>query len=331
MRRIAILNQKGGVGKTTTTVNLGAALARRGRHVCLIDLDPQAHATTHLGVEPDGQQPSIYHVLLGQRELAQVRRPVAAEGLWLVPADLDLAAAEVELAGIVGREVLLREALERDQQPFDYLLMDCGPSLGILTLNALAAADEVLIPLQPHFLALHGLSKLLETTALVARRIHPRLRVAGILICLYDATTRLAQEVVADLQAFLERSRQQPVPWAAAQLLRTRIRRNIKLAECPSFGQTIFCYAPKSSGAADYTALAEEIDSLGAMAASAAMQPQLNGVLPSATLEKAVDSPLSCDPPQLWGPLPLTTTDNNPIALPPTDLIPRLEAEPSLG
>lgn len=259
MRRIAIINQKGGVGKTTTTVNLGAALARRGRRVCLIDLDPQAHATTHLGVEPDGQQPSLYHVLLGHKSLAQVRRE-SAERLWLVPADIDLAAAEVELAGVVGREVILRETLQQDEETFDYLLMDCGPSLGVLTLNALAAADEVLIPLQPHFLALHGLSKLLETTALVARRIHPPLRVAGIVVCLYDAATRLAQEVVADLHAFLERSRQQPVPWANARLFATRIRRNIKLAECPSHGQTIFTYAPKSPGAADYAALAEEID-----------------------------------------------------------------------
>lgn len=263
MRRIAVINQKGGVGKTTTTVNLGAALARRGRRVCLVDLDPQAHATTHLGVEPDGQKPSIYHVLLGQCYIQQVRRQVA-EGLWLVPADLDLAAAEVELAGVVGREVILREALQKDEETFDYLLMDCGPSLGVLTLNALAAADEVLIPLQPHFLALHGLSKLLETTALVARRIHPGLRVSGIVICLFDSSTRLAQEVVADLHTFLERSRGQGLPWSCARIFASKIRRNIKLAECPSHGQTIFSYAPKSPGAADYAALAEEIDGAGA-------------------------------------------------------------------
>jgi chromosome partitioning protein len=262
MRRIAVINQKGGVGKTTTTVNLGAALARRGRRVCLVDLDPQAHATTHVGVEPDGQQPSLYHVLLGQHSIQEVRRQVA-EGLWLIPADLDLAAAEVELAGVVGREVILREALQKDEETFDYLLMDCGPSLGVLTLNALAAADEVLIPLQPHFLALHGLSKLLETTALVARCIHPGLKVAGIVLCLFDASTRLAQEVVADLHAFLERSRGQGLPWSSARIFASKIRRNIKLAECPSHGQTIFTYAPKSPGAVDYTALAEEIDGIG--------------------------------------------------------------------
>ena len=137
--------------------------------------------------------------------------------------------------------------------------MDCGPSLGVLTLNALAAADEVFIPLQPHFLALHGLGKLLETTALVARRINPKLVVSGVVVCLYDAATKLAQEVVNDLSAFLEKSRGANVPWANATVFATRIRRNIKLAECPSFGKSVFGYAPKSSGAADYAALANEV------------------------------------------------------------------------
>jgi chromosome partitioning protein len=137
--------------------------------------------------------------------------------------------------------------------------MDCGPSLGVLTLNALAAADEVFIPLQPHFLALHGLSKLLETTALVARRINPKVVVSGIVICLYDSATKLAQEVVADLTAFLTKSRGANVPWASAKVFATKIRRNIKLAECPSFGKSVFAYAPKSPGAADYAALAVEV------------------------------------------------------------------------
>jgi chromosome partitioning protein len=137
--------------------------------------------------------------------------------------------------------------------------MDCGPSLGVLTLNALAAADEVFIPLQPHFLALHGLSKLLETTALVARRINPKLVVSGVVVCLYDAATKLAQEVVNDLTAFLEKSRGVNAPWANCRVFGTRIRRNIKLAECPSFGKSVFGYAPKSSGAADYAALANEV------------------------------------------------------------------------
>lgn len=258
MRRIAVINQKGGVGKTTTTVNLAAALAAAGHRVCVLDLDPQAHATTHLGVEPDGQSPSVYDVLVANRPLADVRREVE-ERLWLVPSDINLAAAEVELAGVVGREVILRESLAADPEAFDYLLMDCGPSLGVLTLNALAAADEVFIPLQPHFFALHGLSKLLETTALVGKRINPGLKVTGVVVCLYDAATKLAQEVVNDLKTFLDRSRQANVPWAGAVVFDTRVRRNVKLAECPSFGKSIFGYAPSCAGAVDYAALANEV------------------------------------------------------------------------
>ncbi|HJZ93628.1 MAG TPA: ParA family protein [Gemmataceae bacterium] len=258
MRRIAIINQKGGVGKTTTAVNLAAALARQGERVCLLDLDPQAHATTHFGIEPDGDRPSIYDVLVRGKTLADVRRDVGPR-LALVNSDINLAAAEVELAGVVGREVILREALAQDAEAFDYLIMDCAPSLGVLTINALAAADEVFIPLQPHFFALHGLSKLLETTALVGRRINPGVRVTGVVVCLYDGATRLAQEVVRDLTAFLDRGRGANVPWAAARVFASKVRRNVKLAECPSFGKTIFEYAPKSPGAEDYTALAKEV------------------------------------------------------------------------
>jgi chromosome partitioning protein len=258
MRRIAVINQKGGVGKTTTAVNLAAALARRGERVCVLDLDPQAHATTHFGVEPDGDRASIYDVLVRGRALADVRRDVG-ESLALITSDINLAAAEVELAGVVGRDVILREALAQDGESFDYLLMDCAPSLGVLTINALAAADEVFIPLQPHFFALHGLSKLLETTALVGRRINPGLRVTGVVVCLYDGATKLAQEVVRDLRAFLDASRSAKVPWAAAKVFEAKVRRNVKLAECPSFGKTIFEYSPKSPGAEDYAALAAEV------------------------------------------------------------------------
>src|SRR5438045_2945223 len=166
MRRIAIINQKGGVGKTTTAVNLAAALARLGQRVCVLDLDPQAHATTHLGLAPDGKSPSMYDVLIHNKPLAGVRQPVD-EQLWLAGSDINLAAAEVELAGVVGREVILRDLLAQDDGQFDFVLMHCAPSLGVLTLNALAAATEVFMPLQPHFLALHGLRKLLEATAVV--------------------------------------------------------------------------------------------------------------------------------------------------------------------
>src|SRR5437899_3781803 len=213
MRRIAIINQKGGVGKTTTAVNLAAALAECGQRVCVIDLDPQAHATTHLGIEPDGKSSSMYDVLVNSKPLAEVRRKVG-ERLWVVGSDINLAAAEVELAGVVGREVILRDLLRQDDGAFDFVFMDCAPSLGVLTLNALAAADEVFIPLQPHFLALHGMGKLLETTALVAKRINPALKVTGIILSLYESSTRLAQEVVQNLQEYFERSLGTNTPWA---------------------------------------------------------------------------------------------------------------------
>ncbi len=258
MRSIAIMNQKGGVGKTTTAVNVSAALAHTGQRVCLIDLDPQSHATLHVGIEPQPQMPSIYDVLVRETRLADVRRQVA-ENLWVVPSHLDLAGAEVELTGMVGREVLLRDKLVDDQRTFDYVFVDCPPSLSILTLNALAAVDEVFIPLQPHFLALHGLSRLLETIDLVAKRLNNRLKLSGIILCMYDANTRLAIEVSEDVDRFLRAARQGQTPWACAQTFQTRIRRNIRLAEAPSFGQSIFQYAPHSNGAEDYRHLAQEI------------------------------------------------------------------------
>src|SRR5262249_43109190 len=156
------------------------------------DLDPQAHATTHLGIEPDGTAPSMYEVLINNRPLAEVRRAVEGN-LWVAASDINLAAAEVELAGVVGREVILRDLIQADEDTFDYVLMDCAPSLGVLTINALVAATEVFIPLQPHFLALHGLGKLLETTALVSKRLNPHLMVTGVILCLCESATKLAQ------------------------------------------------------------------------------------------------------------------------------------------
>ena len=283
MRRIAVINQKGGVGKTTTTVNLAAALARAGKRVLVLDLDPQAHATTHLGKEPNGQTPSLYDVLIDSRPIADVRVQVS-ENLWLAGSDISLAAAEVELAGVVGREVILRDLLQAELPAFDFVLMDCGPSLGVLTLNALAAANEVFIPLQPHFLALHGLGKLLETTALVSKRINPELKVTGILLCLYDST-KLAQEVMTNIDAYLERSRGGSQPWANAQVFGTRIRRNIKLAECPSFGETIFTYAASCPGAQDYKALANEVLGIGPIVHAGRVRIDDRGNVEAVTME----------------------------------------------
>ena len=258
MRAIAIINQKGGVGKTTTAVNLSAALAEMGQRVCLLDFDPQAHATLHLGLAPDEGEGTIYHVLIGDTRLSEVRHQVS-ENLWVIPSHLDLAAAEVELAGEVGREVILRDALTDDPQGVDYLLIDCPPSLGLLTLNALVAVDEVFLPLQPHFLALHGMSKLLGTIELVGRRINHGLQLSGVVICMFESGTRLANEVSRDVDDFFSQQQGATSPWAGTRTFQTRIRRNIRLAEAPSFGQSILEYAPHSNGARDYRQLAREV------------------------------------------------------------------------
>lgn len=268
MRSICVMNQKGGVGKTTTSVNLAAGLAKLGRRVCLIDLDPQGHASLHMGVDAFGQTPTVYDVFSGKKTMMDVKQ-LAVENLWVVPSDLDLAATEVELVDAPNRETILRGAIERlcQQQPFDYIVMDCPPSLGVLTVNALTAAKEVFIPLQPHFLALQGLSKLFETTALVKRRLNRDLVVSGIVLCLYETATRLAADITDDLMRFLEQS-DPKAPWKNARIFDSRIRRNIKLAEAPSFGQSIFDYAAKSPGSLDYAALVAEV-----VAAEAALAP----------------------------------------------------------
>ncbi len=258
MRSIAIINQKGGVGKTTTAVNLSAAIAATGKKVCLIDLDPQAHASLHLGITVADDAPSVYEVLTGNTSLAEVRCRTA-NNLWLVPSHLNLAAAEMELAGEVGREVILRDKLMQDPEAFDFIILDCPPSLGVLTLNALTAVNEVFLPLQPHFLALHGLSKLLQTIQIVALRLNPRLRLSGVVMCMYDSGTRLAAEVSRDVQEFFSANTHAGTMWSEATNFRTRIRRNIRLAEAPSFGQAIFDYAAKSHGAEDYQNLAREV------------------------------------------------------------------------
>jgi chromosome partitioning protein len=257
MRSIAVINQKGGVGKTTSAVNLSSALAEAGRRVCLIDLDPQAHASLHLGLSVvEGN--SMYEVLCGNASIADARRTIT-ENLSVVPSNLDLAAAEMELAGEVGREMILRDKLAVDEESFDYLVLDCPPSLGVLTINALVAVEEVFLPLQPHFLALHGLSKLLRTVEIVSRRMNSRLRLSGIVLCMYDSNTRLAAEVSHDVDDFFKTNQADEGVLSGAKFFATRIRRNVRLAEAPSFGQSIFQYAPTSNGADDYRALAEEV------------------------------------------------------------------------
>lgn len=261
MRSFAILNQKGGVGKTTTSVNLSAALAAGGKKVLLVDMDPQAHASLHLGVSPEDSRQSVYELLTGEASADSLRVAVN-ENLSLIPAHIDLAAVDAELAGQSGRETVLRDRLAALADPPDMLVVDCPPSLSLLALNALVAVKEVLLPLQPHFLALHGLSKLLQTVDLVAKRLNPELRLTGVVLCLFEANTRLATEVSDDVAEFFAQSANAGTAWSRAKLLTTRIRRNIRLAEAPSFGQSILQYAPSSPGAEDYRALAAELRGL---------------------------------------------------------------------
>jgi chromosome partitioning protein len=258
LRTIAVLNQKGGVGKTTTVANAAAALAGMGSTVVVVDLDPQAHLTIHLGLEPQIVTCGSYKVLTQsarfEDEILLVR-----PNLWLLPSNIDLVGAETELVSVVGRETILREAVHASEDKFDYCLIDCPPSLGLLTLNALAAAEEVLIPLQPHFLALQGFGKLLQTVELVNKRINPSLKVKGVLLCMFDSRASLPNEVKADIEQFLEGARGSESAWAQAQILPTYVRRNIKLAEAPSYGQTIFEYEQNCHGAEDYKKVAEFI------------------------------------------------------------------------
>lgn len=240
---ISVSNHKGGVGKTTTTVNIGAALAQLGHKVLLIDLDPQANLSQSLGLED--KEPNIYQLLKGEGRPLPIN---VAERLDVIPSSLDLSGAEVELAGEAGREYILEELLQPLKFRYDHILIDCPPSLGLLTINALTASDEVLIPIQPHYLAAQGLSKLLEVVEKVRKRINKRLKVGSILVTLYDGRKVLNRDVLEALETRFPK-----------ELLKTRIRENIALAEAPTQGLDIFRYAPKSNGAEDYLAAGREL------------------------------------------------------------------------
>lgn len=260
MRRIALINQKGGVGKTTSTVNLGAALALEGRRVVVVDLDPQANLSLHLDVQLHSGEPSSYSVLLGDTPIESALRDTKTPGLQLLPACIDLSGAELELSNAFGREMILRDAFEQwetrhreahGQPPADYVLLDCPPSLGLLSVNGLVAAQEAIIVVQTEFFALQGMTKLVDVVQLLRRRLNPALDISAILPCLYDNRTRLAREVLGELRAHFP-----------GKVFRRAVAKNIKLAEAPSYGRTIFEYAPESSGASDYREVALEMIAL---------------------------------------------------------------------
>jgi len=247
-RTIALANQKGGVAKTTTCLNLGAALVKRGRRVLLVDLDPQANLTLGLGLDPYQQQATTYEVLLNADKGAGFAVQSIGEGLDLIPATIDMAAAELELAGKIGRETLLREALAPLSDRYDYILIDPPPSLGLFTLNALVAASEVVIPLQVHVYALKGVAQLQQTIKLV-QKLNPSLQISGVVCTMVDRRNNLSRVV------------EQQIRETFGQLVfETIIPTNITLAEAPASGQSIIDYAPTSAGALAYSALAEELD-----------------------------------------------------------------------
>lgn len=247
-RIIAIVNQKGGVGKTTTSINLSAALAAKGKRVLLIDMDPQGNASTGLGVPRRQRENTIYNVLTEGLSLDDALTSTAVSNLSLVPSHVDLAAAEMEIGQVEGRTRLLRDAIREAATRFDYVLIDCPPSLSLLTVNALTAARSVIVPLQCEFFALEGLSQLLQTVEMAKTSINPALAIDGVMLTMYDSRNRLSAQVAADVRKHLGRA-----------VFKTIIPRNVRIAEAPSFGEPVISYAPRCAGTKAYLALADEL------------------------------------------------------------------------
>lgn len=245
---LAIANQKGGVGKTTTAINLGAAVAEAGKRVLLIDLDPQANATSGLGFDQGEINGSIYEAMIGQSELARVVRATSWERFDLAPSSIDLAGAEIDMVGLMAREQRLKRVLVPLRGSYDVVLVDCSPSLGLLTVNALTAADGIIIPIQCEYLALNALSQLTNTMSLIRDNLNPDLKVAGIVMTMYDARTNLAQQVVEEVRKHFPR-----------EIFETIIPRSVRLSEAPSYGRPILAYDSASRGAAAYRQLGQEL------------------------------------------------------------------------
>ncbi|HMJ39135.1 MAG TPA: ParA family protein [Verrucomicrobiae bacterium] len=245
---IAVVNQKGGVGKTTTAINLGAALAELGHTILLVDLDPQANSTSGLGLDPARARLNVYHLLTGEADLYQVAQPTGVAGLEMIPSHIDLAGAEIELAALDSREMLLRTALSSPHAGIECVIIDCPPSLGLLTLNALAAATSMLIPTQCEYFALEGLRHLMYTHQLVRSSLNAKLVIAGIVMTQFDARTTLSWDVLESVR------RSYP-----NDILQTLIPRNVRISEAPSHGKSVIEYDPTCRGAAAYRALAKEL------------------------------------------------------------------------
>ena len=244
---IAIANQKGGVGKTTTTINLAACLAKKKKKTLILDFDPQGNTSTGLGVDKQALPYSSYDLLIGRVPIQDVIVPNVVEKLDLIPANMELAGAEVELVGMVAREHMLKNAIEKVREEYDYILLDCPPSLGLLTLNALTASDSVLVPIQCEYFALEGLSQLVNTIHVVKTRLNTELEIEGVLLTMYDGRTNLANQVLNEVHKFFKN-----------KVYRTVIPRSIRLGEAPSYGQSILQYAPNSSASKAYLSFTEE-------------------------------------------------------------------------
>jgi chromosome partitioning protein len=247
-RIIAVVNQKGGVGKTTTAVNLSACLAQAGKRVLLVDVDPQGNATSGLGIDRKTVKASVYDLLLEDMSPLEAMVPTQIEGLFVVPATIDLAGAEIELVPRISRENRLKRALDEARPEFDLVVIDCPPSLGLLTINALTAADSILIPIQCEYYALEGLTALMDTYRLVREALNPALEVEGVLLTMFDGRTNLSIAVVEDVKRFFR-----------GKVYRSIITRNVRLSEAPSHGLPITMYDPKSKGAEAYMELAREV------------------------------------------------------------------------